>query len=72
MIFTAKNYEIYYKNMSNTEGVSILSTAEGNINPYTQWQYSSANIARDLFHMVDHLLVKYYKNILKMNSMKIV
>ena len=36
MIFTAKNDGIYYKNMSNTEGVSMISTAEENINHYTQ------------------------------------
>ena len=46
IIFTENKGEIYYNDMSNTKGVSMLSTMEENRKWYTQGQYERANIAR--------------------------
>ena len=48
MISTVKNDRLCYYNMSNTIGVSMISTVEENQNHYTQRQCERANIAREL------------------------
>ena len=68
MMFTAKKDIFYYNDMSNTEGVSILSTVEENRNHYTQRQYEHAKIARELYHTVGCPSMKDYKNIIKINA----
>ena len=70
IIFTVKNGGIYYNDMSNTKGVSMLSTVDKNRNNYTQRQYGHANIARELYQMAVHPFIKDYKNIIKMNAIK--
>ena len=56
--------------MSNTEGVSMLSTMEENLKHYTQQKYERENIGRELYHTVGHPSIKYYNNIIKMNAIK--
>ena len=70
IIFTVKNGGIYYNDMSNTKGVSMLSTVDKNRNNYTQRQYGHANIARELYQIAVHPLIKDYKKIIKMNAIK--
>ena len=36
MIFTEKNYGLYYNDVCNTKGVSMLNTVEENLNHYNQ------------------------------------
>ena len=46
MIFTSNKDILYYNDMNNTEGVSMLSTMEENRNHYTQRQYERAKFSR--------------------------
>ena len=46
MIFTDNNGKIYYNDMRNNEGVSMLNTVEENRKQYTQQQYKCAKITR--------------------------
>ena len=71
MIFTANKDELYYNNMSNTKGLSIPITVEENKNHYTQQQYEHEKVAREIYQMVYHPPIKYYKKIIKMNTMQI-
>ena len=71
MIFTATKYGLYYNNMSNIKGVSMLSTVEENLKYYTQQKYESAKIVRESFQMVGYHSIKDYKKIIKTNAIKI-
>ena len=48
----------------------MLSTVEENLKHYTQQQYKSAKIARELYQKVGHTSIKDNKKIIKMNEMK--
>ena len=71
MIFTYNKDVLYYNDISNTEGVSMLSTVEENRNQYTQRQHEHDKIAREIHQMVVNTLIKDYKIIIEMNSINI-
>ena len=48
----------------------MICTTEENRNKYTQQQYAHTNIAGELYHMVGHPLIKYYKSIIRTNEIK--
>ena len=56
--------------MSNTEGVSMLSTMEGKLKRYTQQKHEREDIGRELYQTVVHPSIKDYKNIIRMNAIK--
>ena len=70
IIFTAKKYGLYYNNMRNTQGVSMLINVEENRKYYTQRQYQRAKIAIELYQTVGNPSIKYYKRIIKTNTIQ--
>ena len=54
ILFTVNKYGIYYNDMSNTKGVSMLINVEENQKKYTQWKYDHAKIVIELYQTVVH------------------
>ena len=50
----------------------MLSPVKENLKHYIQWKFEGEKTAREIYQTVGHLSIKDYKNIDKMNTIKIV